>query len=106
MIEKTMQLPEELDIIRINSRWAQVSSAGSYHVPIKYLDDNSYEFINLKEYKLVRSFHSYPANAIKKICDLELTVKELKNIYWGPEEEENPSLKGEVSVFGEYQKIF
>jgi hypothetical protein len=108
--------PQNLDIIKIDGRWAQFAG-GSQHSPIKYLDNEEQEIIDLDQYA-GRRYHCMGKNIIydetKKHRPLPPTVseiqdqftpQEIENIRWGPEQEKNPHLKTLVTVWGELEKI-
>lgn len=90
--------PELLDIIKIDGRWAQVRGGRSY---IKYLDDGSTVPIDWDDFKLIERIHG----AVKFIKNQEgFSKEEIANIHWGPEQEQNPALKEEATVFGKFEK--
>lgn len=88
--------PNELDLVKINGRWAQVISAGQR---VKYLDDLKTEVIDWNDYKVLRSFN-LPIWGIELLYGEKLTGEEMQNVRWGPEETAQPELKKNVRVFG------
>jgi|GEM_PF-6393960 len=91
--------PEPLDIIQVDGRWGQVKG-NSQPTTIKWLDDNSFENIDLGKYRKIEQFSGI---TVKKMRD-EFTETELENVWWGSEQEKHPHLKLLVTVFGRYVK--
>jgi len=98
-----IKTPRLLDIIRINSRWAQICSLAPKRNNIKYLDNNSREDIQWENYKLIWNFR-LPIWHLINAGKATFTTSEIENIRWGPEENALPRLRLEVHVFGEYAK--
>lgn len=95
------RLPNTLDIVKIDGRWAQVH--GPAVGGIRFLDNGLGALINWEDYRMIKSFAGWSVNFLK---DLErFTPEEILNIRWGPEQEIYPSLRELVSVFGEYTSI-
>jgi hypothetical protein len=94
------QIPNQLDIVKINGRWAQIG--GMSNNITRYLDDNSTEEVNWDDFNFERIGLSV-FDAIDVRGEI-FTDTETDNIHWGPEEIKNPDLKMEVWVFGEYTK--
>ena len=97
-IEQTPR-PNLLDVVKIGGRWAQVVGAGNY---VKYLDDQSEAEINWDEFQRTKDWERLSVYHVKKTTNF--TPEELGRIHWGPEQEQRPHLRGEVSVFGEFEK--
>lgn len=91
--------PNELDIVKINGRWAQVISAGER---VKYLDNLETEEIEWSDYKLTRSYKSLPMHAIIDWGWDTFTETEIQNTHWAKGDLD--SLKKHVSVFGVFVK--
>lgn len=111
--EKSTNMPSTLDVIRVDSRWAQVVASGVPGIQpglIRYLDDNSRTYIDWKEYAY-EPLGAFPAigigtsnvgNMIEKGL---MKPDEYENVYWGrPQQDEHPELKSYVAVFGKYTK--
>lgn len=92
--------PNQLDIVKINCRWAQV--AGARNNIVRYLDEGSYEEVDWNDY----SFNHIGLAVFDaiKLFRKQFTRTETRNIHWGPEEDMDSVLKLEVWVFGEYMK--
>lgn len=91
------------DVIKIDGRLAQVLSNDADQTTIKYLDDASSSDINWSEYRMVKSFFSYPLKLAGELIGLRLTKEEIKNIVWSSDKKND--LKKQVRAFGEYEKI-
>ena len=106
--ESPEKFPATLDIIKIDGRWAQVSTAAKDlgFVTVRFLDDGTVERADLGEYYLAREFGlGATVGSLKEISGQGLSAKEAENVRWGPEEKDHPHLKGMVTVFGEYKKV-
>ncbi len=91
--------PNLLDVVKIDGHWAQVVGGGKL---LLYLDDKSTESIDWNDFKFTKDWKGLPVSFVRESVDF--TEKELKRIHWGPEQKYNPSLREEVSVFGEFEK--
>lgn len=103
--ENQEKLPATLDVVKIDGRWAQVvgTKDGSGEVVVKFLDNDEVAGLDLTDYELVRKFNMV-ASHLKQFFGEELPKDQAEKVHWGPEEIENPELKGLVTVFGEYKK--
>ena len=91
--------PSILDVIKINGRWAQMHSENL----LRFLDDLSWARVDLGgSFVLEKSHKSAPVVDLRK-QGVYFSPEELEHIRWGPEQAENPYLKQEVRVFGEYR---
>ena len=95
---ETFERPHELDVVKIDGRWAQAKSSAR----ITYLDDMSDALIDWHDYRMIKDWKGWMVQIVKEIT--AFSAQELKNIHWGPEEKEHPHLKEVVSVFGEFEK--
>ena len=98
------QLPELLDIVKIDGKWAQVKSGGGETSLVLFLEDNQGADINWSEYQLTRTFNSLPVGTVEQVFGEKFSEEELDNVRWGPEQEQTPALKKQVRVFGEFVK--
>jgi hypothetical protein len=90
--------PPLLDVVKIDGRWAQVIIGGNH---IRYLDDQSEVSVDWNDYNYQPP---KPATHVKQLLVThEISAKELMAIHWGPEEKQNPEIKSNVHVFGEYK---
>lgn len=104
--QERIPLPSTLDIILINGRWAQVEFPQRYDpagnisetTSVLWLDDKSFDHLDLSKYKLVQ----YPVMYVSAIKD-KFTPEQINNIHWGSEQEQYPHLKLAVTVFGKYE---
>lgn len=99
------EYPATLDIVRIDGRWAQVSSASEdpwIPIIVNYLDDNASSNIDLSSYSLKKRYQV--ALRLAEEAGLRFTQTERDNVRWGDEQAEHPKLKLEVIVFGEYER--
>lgn len=94
-------LPDLLDIVKLDGRWAQVKLGGE---TVTFLDDGTEMDVDWNAYRLARPFHSLAANFLKDQFGEEIPDGELARAHWGPEEKEHPELKGQIRVFGEFVK--
>ncbi|TSC60148.1 MAG: hypothetical protein LiPW15_26 [Parcubacteria group bacterium LiPW_15] len=103
--ENQEELPATLDVVKIDGRWAQVvgSRDGDKRFVIKFLDNEKIDDVDLAEYDLTRRFDMV-VSRLKEFCGEELPKEQAKKVHWGPEQVENPELRGLVTVFGEYKK--
>lgn len=101
MDKNTTPKPCLLDIVRINSRWAQVMPDLSR---IRYLDDGLMESIDFRECELVRQYSAPDVEGVITSGEGEFSDHEIENIHWGSEQVRYPYLKMRVTVFGEYRK--
>jgi hypothetical protein len=92
--------PNLLDIVMIDGRWAQVIFTGNV---IKYLDDNQNESIDWDDYILRTKINSCVRIA-RDERGHTFTAQEMRNMHWGPEDQESPELKDEINVYGIYEK--
>ena len=99
--EEQTPRPHLLDGVKSDGRWAQVIWDGDY---IRYLDDESEvpTKINWDDFRLTRDWKEIPVWEVKKSASF--TQAELERIHWGPEQDQNPQLREEVDVFGEFEK--
>jgi hypothetical protein len=93
--------PKLLDVIRIDSRWAQVIGGGRH---IKYLENQTIEEIDWRNYKMTRRFNC-SVGLLEAVHGITPSPLEIVNVHWGSEQEEHPELKEDVSAFGEYERI-
>ncbi len=106
-VSKSKDKPALLDIVRIDSRWAQVAgnprSDGT--MPVRFLDDRSVGTLDFGIHELTKQYRQRMSLGFA-IMDykVELTKGEIANVRWGSEEAEHPELKLEVRVFGEYER--
>jgi hypothetical protein len=105
---KSFEIPQAKDIIKIESRWAQVIN--SCHPPtresvqyLRYLDNNSLGRLDHRECELKQLYKLSLGSAMER-HGIRLTPSEMSNVHWGPEEAETPRLKLLVMVFGEYEE--
>lgn len=103
--ENQEEFPANLDVIKIDGRWAQVaaSKADSGTVLIKFLDNDEVADLDLADYELTRRFNMVVSH-LKQFFGEELPKEQAAKVHWGPEEAEKPELRGLVTVFGEYKK--
>ncbi len=96
-------IPPELEIVRIEGRWAQVISGSTY---VKYLSDpQSPVSISWEDWKLVKLYTSDVV--VARFLEIDRNAfddSELSAIHWGAEQKENPELKKQVHVFGAFEK--
>jgi hypothetical protein len=94
--------PATLDIIKIDGRWAQVKSVqinSEDETTLGWLDDKTYERINLSKYRLKKYFQSH----VNTFRELNLiSDKEFDNVHWASGDPDY--LKNFVTVFGEYER--
>ena len=100
--------PKTLDIIRINSRWAQISAGiieedHTYPILVRYLDDQSCEQIFLNRYRIKKRY-GYDVGFALRLARVQFTEEEIANIHWGDEQLDHPYLKLEVILYGEFEK--
>lgn len=97
------QNPNCLDIIRLEGKWAQVIGLAGNKADVKYLDDCSHMHIDLQDYQLTNIFDK-PISLLEEALGFEnlLTVEEIENTQWSPEQQQYPHLKKYITVFGEY----
>lgn len=96
--EKTPR-PNLLDVAKVDGRWVQVGGGGNL---IVYLDDGKVDQINWNDFVLKKDWGGRAVKYIKEAANI--SVEEISQIHWGPEEEEHPYLKEQVRVFGEFEK--
>ena len=93
--------PAQLDIVKINGRWAQVVGARG---AVKYLNDLTEEQIDWNNYELIKPI----SQRLKEVLSFgteKFSGEEIDNIHWGSEQKLYPNLKKQVTVFGEFKKI-
>lgn len=88
--------PNTLDIVKINGRWAQTNGN-----MVKYLDDGCEVSIDWSSFNFVKDWAGHTVGLLMEQGQ-SFTPNEVAMVHWGPEQEEYPDLKKEVSVFGEY----
>jgi hypothetical protein len=96
--------PETRDLILIDGRFAQYGG-GYQKIFIRFIDDNSKVVITEEDWN--KYFYEKPPQGIFLVGQLVenglMTKEQLEKVYWGPEQETNPRLKGEVGFFGIYK---
>lgn len=110
-IEPKKFRPALLDVIKIDGRWAQVGPVSDM---IKFLDDKAEgktdaHIVNWDEYEFEFLFPDkikiqYQASVQDLLNKGMISQREYNVVHWGPEQEENPYLRGQVSVSGIYKK--
>jgi hypothetical protein len=88
--------------VLIDGRWGQLKSTPMLGrtVLVVWLDKpNESASLDLGEYNLVNRFR----NTVDGMKD-RFTPDQISSIHWGPEQDQNPGLKLQVTVFGEYVK--
>lgn len=94
--------PAALDIIKINGRWAQITTSRGEGA-IVWLDSKQGEHhINLRNYRLIRRFDLNVENLAARFPDEKFTEEEINNIYYSGDLN-TPEWKNQVKVFGEYE---
>jgi len=97
------ELPDVLDVVLIDGRWGQIKTGNDpkQRETILWLDDQEprVEEIDFNKYKLTQRINSH-VDMMKG----RFTPDQLQRIHWGPEEEEYPELRLQVTVFGEYSR--
>ncbi len=96
--------PETRDLILIDGRFAQYGG-GAQRIFIRFIDDNS-KAVMTEEAWNKYSYEKPPKEIFlaEQLVENGLMTKEqLEKVYWGPEQETNPCLKGEVGFFGIYK---
>lgn len=103
--------PALLDVINIDGRWAQVGPASD---KIRFLDErvqdkNKTHIVNWDEYEFEFVFPDklkiqYQASVQDLLNKGMISQKEFDVVHWGPEQEEHPYLRGQVSIGGVYKK--
>ena len=111
--ESLTKSPKTLDVVEIDRRLAQVVSACANKGDIIFLDDRVRLGINLQIshihdiYWNDYDFKNTNREDCKTVSDLrergEISLEEYMVIRWGPEQEENPYLRGRVTFFGRYE---
>ena len=93
--------PHILDVVKIDGRWAQVTLGGD---SVRYLDEDTVSsvFIHWDDYTLMYNWHGLAVGDVHERSPF--TDEEIERIVWGPEQKENPNVRLEVEVFGEYKK--
>ena len=96
---KTIPLPQALDVVCIDGRWAQAYSDDG---DIIYLNDKSkYITTIIPDEYAFQPFSGYVADLVR---EGQITSKEYMAIHWGPEQKKDPYLRHHVTVFGKYTK--
>ena len=105
--------PRTLDVVGIDGKLAQVVSAGADEGDVIFLDDRVKLGINLQLSHLHHinwndyDFEKSGEENCKTVSDLrergEISLEEYMAVHWGPEQEENPYLRGRVTFFGRYE---
>jgi len=91
--------PNMLDIVKIDGKWAQVVSSDK----VKYLSDrNSVAEVDWDKYTYQRDFNFL--TAVDLVDRSEISDSEFMVIYWGTEQEKNPDIRRNVTVFGIFTK--
>lgn len=103
--------PALLDVIKIDGRWAQVGPASD---TIKFLDEkvkgkSNTHIVNWDDYEFNFIFPDklkirYQASVQDILNKGMISQEECNVVHWGPEQEEYPYLRGQVSVGGIYKK--
>jgi hypothetical protein len=93
-------LPGLLDVISLDHQWVQVIMGGNY---IMTLSIGKVREVDWRQYRLTKRLNTSIGNL--DLHGLSITAQEIENIHWGLEEEEKPSLRYQVTVFGEYESV-
>ena len=98
------QRPSNLDIIKVDGRWAQCASIGPEDSTIRFLDDNSVAYFTFDDYKLVKHIDT-KLDILRRVSgEMILNDTELANAHFGEDDKKHPELKLYITVFGEYIK--
>lgn len=96
-------MPDTLDVIKINGRWAQVIGGLFHDCGIKYLKDGSMENVDLNDYK----FSPLKETLVEDLLESpngEFGDEEFENVYFDADTAKDYNAKMEVTVFGEFLK--
>ena len=101
---QTAEMPGTLDLIIVDSRWAQVVSKMEHRseLMVKYLDDESFSWLDMRKYKLERKVGMGLGLAME-MGKVSMQDKEKAVVRWGKEQERMKDLVDQVTVFGEYR---
>ena len=97
-------LPSNLDVIKVVDRWGQIIATRCSSLTVKFLVENQLCDVVLDDYKIIKPWHSVTIERAREM-GADIAEQDIKNVRWGPEEEQHPELKGQVRVFGEYAKV-
>ena len=89
-------LPQLLDIVQIDGRWAQVAGGGT---ALRYLDSGQSGEIDWQDYELKEKI-SQPLMTVLKLRPGTFPKELAQAVHWGPEDQEHKHLKLNVTVFG------
>ncbi|MCX6785689.1 MAG: hypothetical protein NTZ18_02430 [Candidatus Komeilibacteria bacterium] len=93
--------PKPLDIVKIDSRWAQVASGDSPKTGLQFLDNLETKIIDWDDYLLIEKI-DLPIAIFNQIAGEKIGPAEINNVHWGPEQKQHPELREQVNIFGEY----
>jgi hypothetical protein len=103
--ESRTSRPSLLDLVKVDGRWAQVGPGPD---SIAFLDEKTgkqYHVaheINWDEYEFVPLNEHFVGDLVDQS---KISLDDYNKIVRGPEQDQYPKLKRDVTVFGEYKKI-
>lgn len=96
--------PSTLDVLKVGKRWYQVAVSGiPSECRIKDILSGDLNSLKFNEYKLI-NYWGTAVDYLEKIYNVRIPKDVREKIHWGPEQEQHPELRGQVTVFGEYQR--